>query len=722
MTATRLLTHTRSTLLFVALLFAPCFTGRSVAAQPPTSVTVSPAAPTANPGDPVTFTATTDADPAPTYQWLLNGFPIAGATSRSLTLYNVAVTDAGRFSVRAVNPLGAAESSAAELVVNAPRLGLLNLFPKSRLDFLTGTPTANTGSTNFTKATSGHGWGDNRAANLDSGETQPYPGSAKRTLWFFWQAVTDGVVTFTTDGSAVSTAMAAWLADSNTNLWMITQDCGSSGYGTSKIMFSAEAGRGYAIQLDSMVKNVFGRLVLNWDFVPSSSTLPRVLVPPQDTALNRGQDLTLSAQLSGNNAGVNLQWFWEDQAIANATNTSLLVPNMQDAFVGQFRLRLETAGFSWFSTPAEVQVNTDGWGNLIAEAILCTKSSTGLVGWNILAGTPLNPPPPPAGLRRRITGVTGYSGTQIFNTRAGKDPTEPNHCGLVGGSSYWLSYAAPNTGVMRLDTAGSTYDTILAVYVDDGSNMGYASLVPVACDNNSGADGLTSSLQFNTTNGVTYYIVVDGVNGAYGTAYFNYSLKALPTISPLSPLTLAEDTLSGVTNFTVGDFETPAANLVVTATSSNPALVPTGNILLGGSGSARTFQVRPATNANGTCTITVTVTDADGLTASSAFTLTVTPVNDAPVAGTDTYYRVANGNFTVPIANVRANDTDVDGDTLTLTNVASFSFLGARITKTSTTITYTAKVGANGADYFTYTISDGRGGTATGRINVYVLP
>ena len=58
----------------------------------------------------------------------------------------------------------------------------------------------------------------------------------------------------------------------------------------------------------------------------------------------------------------------------------------------------------------------------------------------------------------------------------------------------------------------------------------------------------------------------------------------LPTISDIADQTIAEDGNTGALAFTVSDTETPAANLTLSAGSSNPGLVPTGNIVFGGVG------------------------------------------------------------------------------------------------------------------------------------------
>ncbi len=102
--------------------------------------------------------------------------------------------------------------------------------------------------------------------------------------------------------------------------------------------------------------------------------------------------------------------------------------------------------------------------------------------------------------------------------------------------------------------------------------------------------------------------------------------------------------------------------------------------------------------------------------APATVTLNVTPVNDVPVALDDSVNGLPGGVIT-PIA-VLANDRDADGDTLT---IASFTS-GARGVVTSNgggTLTYKPDAGfTEGADIFTYTVTDGHGGSATARVNV----
>jgi hypothetical protein len=105
-----------------------------------------------------------------------------------------------------------------------------------------------------------------------------------------------------------------------------------------------------------------------------------------------------------------------------------------------------------------------------------------------------------------------------------------------------------------------------------------------------------------------------------------------PTIShTFADPSVLEDSATGALAVAVGDTEDATGNsLTLSASSSNPGLVPAGNVVFGGSGNSRTATVTPAANSFGSATITVTVTDAGGGTATDSFGVTVTPVNDAP--------------------------------------------------------------------------------------------
>jgi hypothetical protein len=110
--------------------------------------------------------------------------------------------------------------------------------------------------------------------------------------------------------------------------------------------------------------------------------------------------------------------------------------------------------------------------------------------------------------------LTGTVAMVAVNTYgATREAGEPNHAGNGGGKSVWYRWTAPGTGVFSLDTIGSSFETLLAVYT--GNNV--SSLAAVASDINSGSNH-TSFLTFNAAAGTTYQIAVDGFNGAAGNA------------------------------------------------------------------------------------------------------------------------------------------------------------------------------------------------------------
>ncbi|HTG16391.1 MAG TPA: Ig-like domain-containing protein, partial [Blastocatellia bacterium] len=103
--------------------------------------------------------------------------------------------------------------------------------------------------------------------------------------------------------------------------------------------------------------------------------------------------------------------------------------------------------------------------------------------------------------------------------------------------------------------------------------------------------------------------------------------------------------------------------------------------------------------------------------APATVSIIVYPLNDAPNAQPDV--ATTSKNAAVNIA-VRANDTDADGDVLSVSAVTQPANGSVSITGGGAAVNYKPKAGFSGTDAFTYTISDGHGGTATAGVTVTV--
>ena len=130
-----------------------------------------------------------------------------------------------------------------------------------------------------------------------------------------------------------------------------------------------------------------------------------------------------------------------------------------------------------------------------------------------------------------ITGNSGsVNGTNSFATiEAG----EPNHSpdAVPSGKSIWYRWTAPNNGTVTMTTAGSDFDTLLAVY--GGTSVNALGTAVAANDDENNPGGiLTSRVQFAAVSGTTYQIAVDGYGGDQGSVTLNWSLPGAPSPTP----------------------------------------------------------------------------------------------------------------------------------------------------------------------------------------------
>src|SRR5437773_2104851 len=130
-----------------------------------------------------------------------------------------------------------------------------------------------------------------------------------------------------------------------------------------------------------------------------------------------------------------------------------------------------------------------------------------------------------------------------------------------------------------------------------------------------------------------------------------------------------------------------------------------GTLTLNSDGS---FSYMPALNYNGVDSFTYKASDGQAQSGVATATITVTPVNDAPVAANDESYTTpADTPLTARFRSVLANDSDVDGDALSAVLVSGPSH-GTLTLNGDGSFTYMPALNFNGIDSFTYKASDGQ--------------
>ncbi|WP_156493254.1 tandem-95 repeat protein, partial [Oleiphilus sp. HI0125] len=174
-------------------------------------------------------------------------------------------------------------------------------------------------------------------------------------------------------------------------------------------------------------------------------------------------------------------------------------------------------------------------------------------------------------------------------------------------------------------------------------------------------------------------------------------------------ITLSQEQLLAQASDVEGDTLT-ALNLQ----TANPELTITDN----GDG---TFTLTPAANFNGDLDISFDVFDGEATVAAN-IDLTVNPVNDLPVAQDQNFQMNEDGTITLTDGDLLTGASDVDGDTLSISDVAYTGTDGIFTDNGDDTYTFAPNENFNGNVTVDFTVSDGQGGTDTAQANIVVVP
>jgi uncharacterized repeat protein (TIGR01451 family) len=186
------------------------------------------------------------------------------------------------------------------------------------------------------------------------------------------------------------------------------------------------------------------------------------------------------------------------------------------------------------------------------------------------------------------------------------------------------------------------------------------------------------------TNKATVSSSVSDPNSTNNTALASLFINSPPTISSVPNVVTNENFSAGPIGFTIGDAETPAASLVLSASSSNTTLIDAAHITFGGSGASRTITLTPFTNQYGVSTITLGVSDGMA-TSTTSFTFTVNQVNHPATLNSIPDFTILEES-TLMFTN-KASDSDQPSQTLTFS--LSNAPAGASVDPASGVFTWT---------------------------------
>ncbi len=303
-----------------------------------------------------------------------------------------------------------------------------------------------------------------------------------------------------------------------------------------------------------------------------------------------------------------------------------------------------------------------------------------------------------------------YNGPDTFGYTVA-DPTARTDTGSVA-----VTVTAVNDPPVAVDDTATTSEgtsTLVNVLAND-TDIDGGPLVVTAVTSPSHGTAVIESGQIRYTPAALYsgpdafdYTVSDGAGGTdTGSVAVTVTGINHPPVANADSATTAEDA-STLIDVRANDIDIDGDALTISSVGSPSH----------GTAAIEAGQVRytPAANYFGADSFGYTVGDGAGGSANATVSVTVTSVNDPPVAAADAATTPQNVS---KLVDVRANDSDIDGNPLTITGVGSPSHGTAAIE--SGQVRYTPAVNYSGADAFTYTIGDGAGGSATATVSMTV--
>jgi hypothetical protein len=218
------------------------------------------------------------------------------------------------------------------------------------------------------------------------------------------------------------------------------------------------------------------------------------------------------------------------------------------------------------------------------------------------------------------------------------------------------------------------------------------------------------------------YTITDGKDTATATVTLlvgTYDDLNIPNISEI-------DNVDTLINSTLDDILFTATHTngidTIEVTSSDQSIIQDSDIAVVDNGEGNyMLQLALMPDVTGVTDITITVTSTNGRVAVRQFSVYVYPDNQTPVAVNDTLTgAVEDTDFEFTAADLLGNDTDIEGDSLSIVGMSTPSGSSAYITGNGTTYTYHPGANEFGEVTFYYWITDGNSVSSAATVTLTV--
>ena len=322
------------------------------------------------------------------------------------------------------------------------------------------------------------------------------------------------------------------------------------------------------------------------------------------------------------------------------------------------------------------------------------------------------------------TPAANYSGSDSYTYKA-NDGTVDSNVATVN-----ITVIPVNNPPVAVDNAyGTAEDTVLTVatpgILANDSDVDLNPLTSILVtgpshgtltQNTDGSFTYTPAANYNGPDSYTYKANDGTVDSNVATVNITVTAVNDPPVTVDDAYSTAEDTALtvAVPGILANDTDVeggPLTSILVTGPSH-------GTLTQNSDGS---FTYTPAANYNGTDSYTYKANDGAADSNVATVNITVTPVNDAPLAANDSYTTPQDTVLTAAAPGVLANDSDVDGGPLTSMLVTGPSH-GTLTQNSDGSFTYTPAANYSGSDSYTYKANDGTVDSNVATVSITVTP